>query len=204
MRILTRSAAVALALGAAAPLALARAQGVASQAPRFRVELSAAGSGAFLSDGNGLEVRAGLAPALGVAAAWPFGHRYAVSLFGRASRASVKLSQGGSHWTAGSSRQLDLGAAVERRFRGDVFEARLGAGGSWLSGPDDVAPFRFVSSGAPRLSGEAGGSVRLHRSLPLYGVVTAQGVRYGGANATAPEGGSGYVTRLIGGVRYGR
>jgi hypothetical protein len=204
MRILTRSARAALALGAAAPLAVAGAQGVRWQSPRFRVELGAAGSGAFLTDGNGLEVRAGLAPTLGLAAAWPAGHRYAISMFGRASRASVKLSQGGSHWSAGSTRQLDLGAAIERRFRGDVFEARLGGGGSWLAGPDDVAPFRFLSSGTPRLSGEVGGSVRLHRSLPVYGVVTAQGVRYGGANATAPEGGSGYVTRLIGGVRYGR
>ena len=205
MTILSRATLAAAALAAAAaPLAAADAQGVEWQSPRFRVELDAAGSGAFLTDGNDLEVRAGLAPALGLAAAWPTAHRYAVSLFGRASRASVKLSQDGSHWSAGSTRQLDLGAAIERRFRGDVFEARLGGGASWLSGPQDVAPFRFLNSSTPHLSGEVGGSVRLHRLLPVYGVVTAQGVHYGGANSTAPEGGSGVVTRIIGGVRYGR
>ncbi|HWJ23587.1 MAG TPA: hypothetical protein VNS52_14625, partial [Gemmatimonadaceae bacterium] len=64
MRPSLRASCVAAALAMLAPLAAARGQGVEWQTPTFRVELAAAGSGAFLTDGNGLDIRAGLAPAL--------------------------------------------------------------------------------------------------------------------------------------------
>lgn len=185
------------------PAAAAGAQGVEWTAPSLRVELDAAGSGAFLTDGNGLEVRAGVAPAFGVATSWRAAHRYAVELFGRYSNAGLDVSQNGAHWSAGNSRQVDLGAAIERRFR-EVFALRLGGGATWFSGPADVAPFRFEKTGTPHLSGEIGGSVRLLRRLPVYGVVTVQGIRYGGGSPANPAGGAGSVTRLLGGVRYGR
>jgi hypothetical protein len=186
-----------------APADALRAQGVEWRAPALRVEVDAIGSGAYLTDGNGLEVRAEVAPALSLAAAWRSGHLYGVELFGRGSNAGVDVSESGTHWSAGHARQLDLGAALERRF-GDRFTVRAGGGASWISGPADVAPFRFMSSGAPHPSAEAGGSVRLLRTRPLAGVITFQGVRYGGAAVTDPAGGSGWVMRLLGGVRYGR
>jgi hypothetical protein len=200
----TSSCCAAVALAIVTPLSTVRAQGVEWQEPTLRVELSAAGSGAFLTDGNGLEVRAGLAPALGLAAAWPAGHWYTVSVFARGSTASVDVSENGSHWSAGHTRELDLGAAIERRLLGDLVAVRLGGGASWLSGPTDVSPFRFLDAGSPHLSGEAGASVRLIRALPVFGVVAAQGVRYGGASVAGPAGGNGTVTRILGGVRYGR
>lgn len=198
-----RVAAVALAAATAAPLAVAAAQGVEWTAPSLRVELTAVGAGAFLTDGNGLEVRAGVSPAVGLAAAWRAGHHFGVELFARGSNGGVDVSQDGAHWSAGHTRQVDVGAAMERRF-GDVFGARAGLAASWISGPADVAPFRFMRSGTPHLSGEAGGSVRLTRRLPLHGVVAVQGVSYGGASASDPAGGRGSVMRLLGGVRYGR
>lgn len=204
MRPSLRSSCAAAALAMLAPLVAARGQGVEWQAPTFRVELAAAGSGAFLTDGNGLDIRAGLAPALGLAAVWPAGHWYVISLFARGSAASVDVSESGRHWSAGRTRQLDLGAAVERRLLGDLFAVRLGGGASWLTGPSDVAPFRFLDSGSPHLSGEAGASVRLLRSMPIFGTVAVQGVRYGGASVSGPAGGNGTVTRILGGVRYGR
>lgn len=187
---------------AAAPSPLA-AQGVEWTAPSVRVELLAVGAGAFLTDGNGLEVRAGVAPAIGVATAWRAGHHYGVELFARGSNGGVDVSQDGAHWSAGHTRQVDFGAAMERRF-GDVFGVRAGLAATWISGPADVAPFRFMKSGTPHLSGEAGGSVRLTRRLPIHGVIAMQGVSYGGASATDPAGGRGSVMRLLGGVRYGR
>lgn len=183
--------------------ARALAQGAEWTAPSLRVELAAVGAGAFLTDGNGLEVRAGVAPSVGLAAAWRAGHLYGVELFGRGSNAGVDVSQDGVHWSAGHTRQVDAGAAVERRF-GLAFAVRAGVAATWISGPDDVAPFRFMRAGSPHPSAEIGGSVRLVRRWPVHGVLAVQGTSSGGASTRAPAGGRGTLMRLLGGVRYGR
>jgi hypothetical protein len=203
----TRAAPLIAAAAGAALLTLP-ASTLAAQRTRLaavspRIEAGVVGSSPLLRDGYGTTVRAQVAPVVSLGAAWPAGHATSLSIFLRGSRASVQASQGAWQWSAGTTSQLDVGAAAERWLLSDVVALRLGAAASWLSGPDDIAPFRFNGSATPHPGAEAGAVVRLLRSRPVAATVVVHGFRYRGS-AGDRVASSGTVTRLMAGVRYGR
>lgn len=181
----------------------AQAARLAFPRPSLRAEIGVVGASPLVRDANGTTVRAQVAPLVGAAAAWQVAGSTSLSIFARGSRGSVSAVQGGRHWSAGTTSQLDLGAAVERALT-PVVSLRAGVSASWLSGPEDLAPFRFNEGTNPRPSAEAGLGARLMRTRPLSGTVVAQAYRYGAGSDAAPLASEGTVTRLIATVRYGR
>ena len=170
-----------------------------------RVELGFAVSTPYLKDANGATVRARVAPVLSLGAAWALGRvggaPTAATVDIRATRAGVKISQGGADTPAGSAWQVDVLAGGER-WRGRV-GLRAAAGVTWLHGDDDVSPFRFVNDTPWHLAGEVGALARVSRTRPLSVLLAAQGVRMGSPGNGLIDA-NGAVIRLVAAVRYGR
>lgn len=178
-------------------------------APRWRVEAAVSAASPFVRDGNGTTVRAGIAPALGVTAAWTIGPRSAALLGARASATPVRIDAGGRRYGGGTAVQGDLLAGLAWLGALPMSPARpldvhAAVEAVVLRGPGDVVPFRFANHALAHAGGEIGAAVRLTTSRPLALTVTAQTFRLGATTAGDPVTRDGWVSRVLVGVRYGR
>lgn len=212
MRHPLRTALAALLLAALLPLpatAAAQEPSAAPPAPRvarptLRALVGLAAGTAFVEDQNGISVRPGLSPLLGVEGASRVGSATRVTLTLRAARpqATIEFADGGSV-DAGAVTALDLALGLERVLHPAV-AVRGGVGLLYLEGPESVAPFRFnnASSAHPLL--DLGATLRAPTRLPLHLSLGWQGFRYGAATGADPIDEAGLVQRVQLGVRYGR
>jgi hypothetical protein len=124
------------------------------------------------------------------------------------SRAGLTVEYASGSQSAGNGWVIDARAALEREIGACASEGRgcasvhAGAGATWATGPQDVAPFT-VDRGA-MLSGEIGAAVRVTAGLPLFVTGAAQAFRLGGSTVGDPIRETGTVMRFLVGVRHGR
>lgn len=179
-----------------------------ARAPNLRAEIAVGYSTPLVKDANGTEVRATWSPAVGVGIAWNVASRTHVSLTLRGARPSLDLEHDGNSWSGGSATIVDVIAAAEREI-GQRVALRAGLGLVWLTGPDDVAPFRGTS-GSQRFHAafDVGAAVRpvlnALSKRPIFVTFGVQGFRLGNATASDPVTQPGAILRFIAGVRYGR
>ena len=203
--------AATIALGSVLALVLP-ADGTAQRVPRppaWYAEAAIAVARPFVEDGNGTSVKPGVGPVGGVMAAWPARSRTMVTLGVQGSAFSLKLEDGGASWSGGRALQLDIMAGVEYEIAGCAARDQRGctslrgaAGGTWLSGSDDVLPFRFGGTGL-HPAGELGVTVRLLVRRPLSATLVAHAFRLGGSTANDPISNPGTALQFRLGARYG-
>ena len=132
-----RAAALALLL-VALPLGAQKRR--ASAPDQISVEAGAGFGSIYFEEGNGTTVRGGVAPVLGVEALWATGRSLRAGFAVRASRDALRISDDGRSWGAGHATRFDLYGTLAWDVERIAF--RVAAGPAWLSGPDDVVPFR--------------------------------------------------------------
>lgn len=176
---------------------------------RPRVEAGIAYSTNLVEDANGTNVSYALGPAIGAGYAWTLSPGTNAGVGARITRAGVSIDYGdGGSESAGSGWVIDARATLERELGPCAAQApgcasiHAGAGATWATGPDDVAP--FTSDRGAMLAGEVGAAVRVARRLPLFVTAAAQAFRLGGSTAGDPIRDAGTVMRLLVGVRHGR
>ena len=169
-------------------------------APRLRFELGMALPSTLVDDANGTTIRSGLAPLVGLAGTWMMSPRLQSVIGIRGSVASVIADAGSSDWNAGRTSQMTVRAGLEQHFDSGL-GVLVGGSGMWLSGPDDVTPFR--DDAGLHWGGEAGVSwrVRPARQLSLFASIEA--FMLGGKTADDPIARAAWVSRLVLGVRRG-
>jgi len=169
--------------------------------PRPMFEVALALPSLLVRDANGTRVRGTIAPVVGVAGMWNLSPRLNSVAGIRGSLSSVSVDAGADDWKAGRTSQLAIRAGLER-----TFEAGLGlslAGlGTWLSGPDDVTPFR--DGAGWHWGGDAGVSWRVTRSRPLSLFAVIETFMLGGATASDPVPSPAWVRRIVVGARHGQ
>ncbi|MFN2400097.1 MAG: hypothetical protein ABR543_15865 [Gemmatimonadaceae bacterium] len=176
--------------------------------PNFRAEIAVGYSSPLVKDANGTEVRATWSPSIGAGIAWNVAPKTHLSLTLRGARPSLDLEHDGNSWSGGSATIVDVIAAAEREIWQRV-ALRAGLGLVWLTGPDDVAPFRGTS-GSQRFHAafDAGAVVRpawkALATRPIFLTFGIQGFRLGNATASDPVTKPGGILRFMAGVRYGR
>lgn len=169
--------------------------------PRPRFEVALALPSLLVDDRNGIRVWSTIAPVLGVAGMWKLSPRLTSVVGIRGSLASVSVDAGADDWKAGRTSQLAVRAGL-----GHTFEAGLGVfvagSGTWLSGPDDVTPFR--DGAGWHWGGDAGVSWRVSRNRPLSLFAAIEGFMLGGATTSDPVPSPAWVRRFVVGVRHDR
>ena len=132
-----RAGALALVL-VALPLAAQRRS--ASAPDHVSVEAGAGFASIYFEEGNGTTVRGSVAPVLGVGAEWATGPSLRAGITVRGSRDALRITDDGRSWDAGHATRFDLLGTLA--WGAERMALRLAAGPVWLSGPDDVVPFR--------------------------------------------------------------
>lgn len=169
--------------------------------PRPGFELGLALPSLLVRDANGTRVQANLAPVAGVDMRWKLSPRLHSLVGIRGSIASVSVDAGADKWSAGRTSQLAIRTGLEQRFEAGI-GVSLAASGTWLSGPDDITPFR--DDAGWHWGGDAGLSWKLgrHRPISLFAVV--EGFMLGGNAANDPVPRPAWVRRFVVGARRGR
>lgn len=170
-------------------------------APRPLFEFALALPSLLVDDKNGTRVWSTIAPVVGVAGTWQLSPRLQSVIGLRGSLASVAVDAGAEEWKAGRTGQLALRAGLEHRVH-ERFGISAAASGTWLSGPDDVTPFR--DDAGWHWGGEAGVSWRAGRTRPFWLFAAVEGFMLGGGTVSDPIPGTAWVRRIVVGVRHGR
>lgn len=166
--------------------------------PRVSFEAGAGfGSTYFVREAD-TRVRGTFAPMIGAGALWATGFRWRAGFLARASRDGVRVTQRDRTWDAGHVTRFDLSGTLG--WESERMAVRGTAGSIFLSGPDDVVPFRGQGTamhwgGGFIVDGAMGYAGRLRWRAGVDGVwMTPSG--------TATPGADGVVQRFTVGVAY--
>ena len=168
--------------------------------PSLRFELGVALPSTLVEDANGTTIQTGFAPVLGVAGTWMISPKVQAAIGVRGSFASVTADGGSNDWDAGRSSQIALRAALEQGFD---YGVGVFAGGSavWLSGPDDVTPFR--DNAGLHWGGDVGARWRASPSRRLSVFAAVEAFMLGGKTNADPIARPAWARRFVLGVRHG-
>ena len=172
-------------------------------APRLRFGAVVGAGTAWATDDAGVNVEQGLAGGVSGGAGWMVGGGYGLGLGLRGTLGAVTIDDEEGSRSAGTATQVDLLASIEHAL-GDRLAGHVAAGAAWVSGPDDVVPFRHGNNGRLQPTGEVGLALRLTTGRPLSATFALQATRFGSATLADPIKEPGWVNRGLVGVRYGR
>lgn len=158
----------------------------------WRVELGAAASTPLIEDGNGVTVRRGVGPVLGVDAGIDIGARSGANILLRIASAPLRARSATGAWSPGSSRQVDLGVSLGH-LGPAMTVVSLGVSATHLRGPRDVIPFRAGAINS--WSAEAALSRRLLPERALQLVLAGDLLRMPGGGTEDPPVRAGWVGR---------
>jgi hypothetical protein len=155
----------------------------------------------LVEDGNGVTVRAGIAPFLSAGLSRRMSERVVATADIGGASAPLRLRSSGHHWRAGTTRRYDIQAGVELA-ASRVVTVEASAVAARLTGPHDVIPFRTASGALWTWGGEAGAHVTVARRARVELLVAAGITRLAAQRAENPSLAGGWVGHLRLGVRH--
>jgi hypothetical protein len=194
---------LALAASLSTPLAAQEPVERIDRRPAWRGDLGVAVSTPLLEDGNGVSVRRGPGPVVSGEAVMAIDARSALVITLRAASAPLRARSSGRQWSAGDSRQIDVGMRLERRAPGGTIVG-LGLAASRLTGPVDLVPFRGESGAILTWGTEVTLSRRLSSQGPLHALVATDVIRLPRQGTANPSVHAGWVGRVRLALRYAR
>jgi hypothetical protein len=171
-------------------------------AVRIGAEIGITGATRLIEDGSGISVRQRISPNIGLDARLPLTSAITLGLGVRAARTELMVEQSGNRWPGGTAHSYDLAITVAHELPGTMV-GRIGAVGSLVVGPRDLAPFRAHQGRIALWGSEVGLSRRLGRAS-LHATLDGQLLRLGAQSREDPPMRSGWVGRARLGLRYAR